>query len=88
MNTFVWILAGAALAWLAMSYFEMNRSRGLVIALVIGISGAYFGGSIIAPLLGQGGDPGQFRPFATVVAAACAGAFVVVGDMVYERYGV
>ena len=88
MNTFVWILAGAALAWLAMSYFEMNRSRGLVIALVIGVAGGYFGGSIIAPLLGQGGNPGEFRPFAAVVAAACAGAFVVVGDMVYERFGV
>ena len=87
MNTFVWILAGAALAWLALSYMDLNRSRGLLIAIVIGIVGGYFGGSVIAPMVGQGGG-GEFRPFAALVAAACASAFLVVGDMVYEKYGV
>lgn len=89
MNAIVWILAGAALAWLAFSYLDYNRGRGLVIALVIGALGAYFGGSVIAPLLGHGGGPsGEFMPFALVVAGATAAALLYLGDLLYERYGV
>jgi uncharacterized membrane protein YeaQ/YmgE (transglycosylase-associated protein family) len=89
MNTVIWLVAGGVLAWLAFSYFDFNRNRGLMIALVIGALGAYFGGSVIAPMMGQsaGGASGVV-PFALVIAAATAAAFVVVGDMVYERFGV
>ena len=89
MNTIVWILAGAALAWLAFSYLDYNRGRGLVIAIVIGALGAYFGGSVIAPILGHGaGGSGEFMPFALVVAAATAVGLVYLGEFGYERFGV
>ena len=89
MNTIVWILAGAALAWLAFSYLDYNRGRGLVIAIVIGALGAYFGGSVIAPILGHGpGASGEFMPFALIVAAATATGLVYLGEFVYERFGV
>ena len=89
MNTIVWILAGATLAWLAFSYLDYNRGRGLVIAVAIGALGAYFGGSVIAPLLGQGaGASGEFMPVALLVAAATATGVLFIGDAVYERNGV
>ena len=88
MNILVWIAAGAMLAWLSFAYIGMNRTRGLLLTLVIGVAGAYFGGSVVAPLLGQAAVGGEFRPFASVVAAACAGAFLVLSDMVYEQFGV
>jgi uncharacterized membrane protein YeaQ/YmgE (transglycosylase-associated protein family) len=90
LNTIVWILAGAALAWLAFSYLDFNRNRGLMIALVIGAVGAYFGGSIVTPLLQHAavGASDEFRPFALVVAMACASACLFVGDRIYERFGV
>lgn len=89
MNTIVWILAGAALAWLAFSYLDFNRGRGLIVALVIGVGGAYVGGSILAPLFGHTpGASGEFMPFALIVAAASASALLYIGDVVYERFGV
>jgi uncharacterized membrane protein YeaQ/YmgE (transglycosylase-associated protein family) len=87
-NTIVWILAGAVLAWLAFSYLDYNRGRGLVIALVIGALGAYFGGRVVAPLLGQSGPSDEFRPVALIVAAATAIGLLYIVDAVYERYGV
>ena len=89
MNTIVWILTGAALAWLAFTYLDFNRSRGLIMVIVIGALGAYFGGSVIAPLLGHTpGASGELMPFALVVAAASASALLYIGDAVYERFGV
>jgi len=88
MNTVIWIAAGAMLAWLAFSYLKMNTSRGLVVAIVIGALGAYFGGSVLDPLFSSAASAGEFRPFALIVAAATAAACVLVTDMVYERFGV
>jgi uncharacterized membrane protein YeaQ/YmgE (transglycosylase-associated protein family) len=88
-NTIVWILAGGALAWLAFAFFNLNRERGLFIALIIGAMGAYFGGTIIAPALGQTMPAGSsIGALALAIAAATAAACVFVGDMMYERFGV
>lgn len=88
MNTVIWIAAGAMLAWLAYSYLKMNTSRGLVMAIVIGAVGAYFGGSVLDPLFSSAGTAGEFRPFALLVAGATAAACVLISDMVSERFGV
>ena len=89
MNPIIWIVCGGLLAWAAFKYLDFNRGRGLVIALVIGTIGAYFGGSVLAPLLGHTpGASGEFMPFALVVASATAMALLYLGDFVYERYGV
>ena len=89
MNTIIWIFAGAALAWLAFAYLDYNRGRGLVIAVAIGALGAYFGGSVIAPLLGQRAGPsGEFMPVALLIAAATAIGLLYIVDAVYEHYGV
>lgn len=87
MNIIVWILAGAALAWVSFRYLGMNRTRGVVFTLLLGIAGGYFGGSVVAPLLGHPMVGSEFRPFAALVAAATAGAFLVVSDMVHEQFG-
>jgi uncharacterized membrane protein YeaQ/YmgE (transglycosylase-associated protein family) len=89
MNTIIWILAGAALAWIAFSYLQLNLSRGLVIAIVIGALSAYVGGSVLAPLFSSAVHAaGEFRPFALLVASATAVACVYISDVVYERFGV
>ena len=89
MNTVVWIVAGASLAWLAFEYFQLRMYSGLVATMAVGALGAYFGGSFIAPLLGQTASGfGGFQPFALVVAAASAGACLIVSKLVHERFGV
>jgi uncharacterized membrane protein YeaQ/YmgE (transglycosylase-associated protein family) len=89
MNPVMWLLAGAALAWLAFSYLNVNSARGLVMALVIGAISAYFGGSVLAPLFSDAVHAaGEFKPFALLVAAASAAACLLITDMVYDRFGV
>ena len=89
MNVVLWLLGGTALAWLAFSRFNYNRQRGLVLALLVGAAGAYFGGSVVAPLLGSAADgTGDFRPLAFVVATLCAAGGLLISDMLYERFGV
>jgi uncharacterized membrane protein YeaQ/YmgE (transglycosylase-associated protein family) len=89
MNTIIWIVAGAMLAWMGFSYFKFNASRGLVMAVVIGAVGAYFGGSVLNPLFSSAAHAaGEFSPFALVIAAATAAACLLISDMVYERFGV
>jgi uncharacterized membrane protein YeaQ/YmgE (transglycosylase-associated protein family) len=89
MNPVIWILVGAALAWLAFSYLNVNTARGLIMAIVIGAISAYFGGSVLAPLFSNVIQvAGEFRPFALLVAAASAAACLLITDMVYDRFGV
>ena len=88
MNTFIWLLAGGVLAWIAFATLRMNNARGLIVSIVIGGMSAYFGGTVLAPLFGSAGPaPGGFAPFALLVAAGTAGACLLISDMVYERFG-
>jgi hypothetical protein len=49
---------------------------------------AFFGGHMLAPMLGATvTDPGDFNPFALLVAAATALACLSIGDMTSKRFG-
>ena len=89
MNFILWIAAGAAVGWIACAALQRNAARGVAISIVVGIAGAWFGGDVLAPILGAATvEGGAFMPFALIVAIATAVAFVSVGDMMYERFGV
>lgn len=89
MNTVIWLLAGGVLAWIAFVTLRMNNARGLIVSIVIGGMSAYFGGNVLAPLFGSASAvPGDFAPFALLIASATAGACLLISDMVYERFGV
>lgn len=88
MNIMLWIAAGALIGWIACAALNRNASRGVIISIIIGIAGAFFGGDVLAPMLGAAvGEGAAFSPFALVVAIATAVAFVSIGDMMYERFG-
>lgn len=89
MDIVVWLLAGCALAWIAFSFLNWNPGRGLVVSAIIGAVAAFFGGNVLAPAFGGAvNEAGGFSPFALVVAAATAIAFLKIADIVYERYQV
>ena len=89
MNTVIWLLAGGILAGIAFATLKMNNARGLIVSIVIGVMSAYFGGNVLAPLFGSASQaPGEFAPFALLVASASAAACLLVSDMIYERFGV
>jgi uncharacterized membrane protein YeaQ/YmgE (transglycosylase-associated protein family) len=87
MNVAIWVLAGAAISWVAYARLGVNSGRGLIISLVIGIAGGFVGGSVLAPLFG-GAPADGFSLLAFLVAVASAVGCVTLTDMIYERYGV
>jgi uncharacterized membrane protein YeaQ/YmgE (transglycosylase-associated protein family) len=88
MNIAMWMLAGAILGWVGFSYLRFNEARGMMISMVIGGVGGLVGGNMIAPLFTATTVPGAFSSSAMVFAAIAAAAFLAVGNLVYNRWGV
>ena len=87
MNTVIWLIAGGVVAAAAFSALHLNVARGLVVAIVIGVFAAYFGGSILSPLLGGTAVTGEFNPLALLVASCTALGALYLSDTIYERFG-
>lgn len=85
----MWMLIGVAVGWLAFSYLGLNVARGLMVAMIIGALGGFVGGSMVAPLFaGPPPAPDGFGFSAVFFAAAIAAAFVAIGNLVHNRWGV
>jgi uncharacterized membrane protein YeaQ/YmgE (transglycosylase-associated protein family) len=88
MNVVVWMLAGAVLGWIGISFLRFNEGRGTVVSMVIGAVGGFFGGKIIAPMFtAMAAVPGDFSSSALIFAVAVAAAFLAIGNLVYQRFG-
>ena len=89
MNVATWILAGGLIGWIAFSYLKFNAGRGMIISVIIGMAGAVLGGDVLAPLLSAAmASPGDFNPLSLFTAVASAAGCLIIGDMVYKRFGV
>lgn len=89
MNLALWILGGAALGWAGVAYFNINQTRGIAIAAVIGALGGFIGGNELAPMLGAVTDtPNVFNLFSMSVALASAAGCLAVSHLVSRHYGV
>jgi len=89
MNIAMWVLAGGALGGLGFVYLRINARRGLVISIIIGAVGGFFGGNVLAPILGAVTDtPNIFNLFSMVVALVSAAGCLAVCNLVSRRFGV
>jgi uncharacterized membrane protein YeaQ/YmgE (transglycosylase-associated protein family) len=88
MNIMLWIVAGGLLGWAGFAIVRANRARGLVVSIIIGIAGAFFGGDVLAPLLGAVEIQNVLNLFSLVVALATATAFLVISNLLSRRYQV
>jgi uncharacterized membrane protein YeaQ/YmgE (transglycosylase-associated protein family) len=87
MNLILWLLAGGFAGWVGFRFIGANVSRGLLMSMVIGICGAYLGGSVLAPMLGDSAAlPDAFSPVALIMALACAAVCLTIGDMIFRRF--
>ncbi len=89
MNLMLWLLAGGFAGWAGFRFFRANAARGLLMSMLIGTCGAYFGGSVLAPMLGDSTLlPDAINPIALLMAIACAAVCLTVGDMIARRFSV
>ena len=88
-NTMLWVLAGGTAGWIAYAILKVNKERGMVISVIIGILGGFLGGSVVASMFGAGAsiNPGDFNPFRLFVACASAAAFLIISSMIQKRFG-
>jgi uncharacterized membrane protein YeaQ/YmgE (transglycosylase-associated protein family) len=88
-NIALWILAGGALGWLGYAVIGINQERGLMVSIVIGAVGGFFGGKVIAPALSAAAAmPDAFNATALFFAAAFAAAFLFLGNVSHQRWGI
>lgn len=89
MNIAMWVLAGGILGWMGYTVLKFNEERGMIVSVIIGVVGGFFGGNVIAPMLGAiTNAPNDFSLFSMVVALASAAGCLAIGNLVSSRYGV
>lgn len=89
MNIMIWVLAGAVAGWIGYTYMKFNEDRGMIVSVIIGAVGGFFGGNVLAPMLGAVTDtPNTFSLFSLAVALAAAAGCLAIGNLVSNRYGV
>ena len=87
MNIGLWLLAGGVVGWLAYAYLGFDK-RGVMGSVLIGALGGAVGGMLIAPMFNVGAAaPDAFTSAGLLFAAALAGAFLVISEIVYKRWG-
>jgi uncharacterized membrane protein YeaQ/YmgE (transglycosylase-associated protein family) len=89
MDNLAWILAGAALGWLTYTFVGLNEQRGVTISVIIGAIGALVGAKALAPMfMAAAVPPGSISAGVLVFAVAAAAVCLVLGNLVYRRWGV
>jgi uncharacterized membrane protein YeaQ/YmgE (transglycosylase-associated protein family) len=89
MNVVMWMLAGGILGWVGYKFLDFNERRGMVVSIIIGAVGGFFGGKIIAPMFtAAAAVPADFSASALLFAAAVAAAFLAAGNLIHNRWGV
>jgi uncharacterized membrane protein YeaQ/YmgE (transglycosylase-associated protein family) len=89
MNIAMWVVAGGMLGWISYAVMKANEERGMIVSIIIGAVGGFFGGNVLAPMLGAvTSTANDFSPFSFLIAAASAGACLAIGNLLSNRYGV
>ena len=89
MNIVMWMLAGGILGWVGYTFLGFNEKRGMLVSIIIGALGGVLGGKLIAPMFtAAAAVPGDFSASTLVFAVAVAAAFLFVGNLVHNRWGV
>lgn len=89
MNIAIWILAGGVLGWASFALLRANERGGKAGAILVGMFGAFFGGNVLAPMLGAIADtPNDFSAFSLTIALVSATAFLTISNLLSRRFGV
>jgi uncharacterized membrane protein YeaQ/YmgE (transglycosylase-associated protein family) len=53
-NFIIWLVLGGIIGWLASLVMRTDAQQGVLLNVIVGIIGAFLGGLLISPLLGEG----------------------------------
>ena len=85
----LWILAGGFAGWAGFKFIGANKYRGMVVSVLIGACGGYFGGNVLSPLMGESAAlPDAVDPIALVMALGSAAVCLTIGDLIARRFNV
>ena len=89
MEIVVWMLAGGILGWIGYKFLNFNEGRGMMVSMIIGAVGGFFGGKIVAPMFtAPAAIPADLSTSAVIFAVAVAAVFLYAGNFVHDRWGV
>ncbi len=54
MNIVIWLIVGGVLGWLASVLMKTNDQQGIILNVIVGITGALIAGYFLAPMIGTG----------------------------------
>ena len=86
MTIFLWLVAGAAVGWVAFGLARWNRRRGLLSSIIVGALGGAVGGALLEPVITS--SPvvsGDLNMHALFLAAVAAAACLAVANLVEGR---
>ena len=85
----IWILAGGLIGWVACTQLDFNKERGVLVSMVIGALGGFFGGDILAPLFVEpGAVAADFSALTLTFASLAAAVCLFAGDQLQRWLGV
>ena len=88
MNVAMWVVAGGMLGWIGFAYLRGNRDLGLATSIAIGAVGGFFGGNVLAPMLGAVTEtPNIFNLFSMTVALGSAAACLALVNLLTRSFG-
>ena len=82
MGLIVWIIVGGVIGWLASIIMRTDAQRGILLNIVVGISGAFVGGLLIS-----GGSINSAPLTITSFLVSLLGAVVLLGIVNLVRRG-
>ena len=75
------------IGWFGYSVLGFNEARGKMVSVVIGAIGGMVGGNLVAPMFTAASASGDFNFLALIFAAAVAAAFLAIGNLLHNRWG-
>ncbi|MGH8642839.1 MAG: hypothetical protein ACRET6_14085 [Burkholderiales bacterium] len=89
MKIAMWILAGGILGWISYALLDLNKSRGRVASIIIGMLGGALGGNLLVPMFGASTDvPGDVGLFSFFIVLGSAAACLALANLLSKRFGV
>lgn len=83
MTVVTWLVVGAVIGWIASRVLRTDTRQGVILNVVVGMVGAWFGGWLLSPLVGAGAmNHGSLGPPDLLVSFVGAVVLLILVNLV------